>query len=264
MHYIGNGYRVNENQSLTSPLPFDVKKSRIGATFILAAGSEGSTFRSLSFGPVGIIAQAGNLLFSRCSFEASANLSLSSQNNILEQCFAFVQASISQVGGNNIFRNCTWAGTIQSQNNGLFDQCYIGSLSGITNGVITNSIIKTISNVGTTNGFSFCIKLIDGNANTFPTPGINNNIENQAIADVFVQNPNIANFDTFDKSFRSTATSPALGSGSSGQDIGPFGGSNPYRLSGQPNVPIITNFYLETTGSTASGIAGSITIQSNN
>ncbi len=264
LHFIGNGYRINENQSLVSPLPFEVKNSRISGSFSINAGSEGSTFRSIAFFNGSISTNADELLFSRCTFEASSNLVLLSTNNILEQCFAFVQASVSQAGSGNIFRNCIWAGNISSQTNGLFDQCYIGSLSSLTNSVFTNSIIKTYSNMGATNSFSFCIKLIDGNNTTFPTPAINSNIENIATSSVFIESSSISNFDTFDKSFRYTNTSTALNNGSSGQPIGPFGGSKPYVLSGQPPVPIIRNFFLETTGSTASGLTGSITIQSNN
>lgn len=264
LHFIGNGYRINENQLLVSPLPFDVKNSRISGSFSINAGSAGSTFRSITFSNSSISANANGLIFSRCIFEPNISLALASSNNILEQCFGYVQTSIGSTGSDNILKNCIWAGSISNQTFGLFDQCYIGSLSSVTNCVFTNSIIRSYSNLGATNSFSFCIKLIDGNNTTFPTAGINNNIENVATSDVFVENPSIVSFDTFDKSFRYTANSTALNAGSSGQHIGPFGGNQPYKLSGQPPVPVITNFYLETTGSTSSGLAGSITIQSNN
>lgn len=264
LHFFGNGYRIGENQTLINPLPYDVKNSQINGTFTINSGGQGSTFRGLVFDSGTITASANNLLFSRCTFKGNSSLSLSSANNIFEQCFGFQQSSISQSGIGNIFRNCIWAGIISSQNNGLFDQCYIRSISSITNCVFTNCIVRTYSSIGSTNSFSFCIKLIDGSTTTFPSPGINNNIENINVSNVFVENPPIDNFDTFDKSFRYTANSQALNNGSSGQHIGPFGGASPYRLSGQPPIPVISNFFLSTTGSTASGLSGSITIQSNN
>lgn len=263
LHFIGNGYYIDKNQNLVSPLPFNTKISQIESTlFSINAGSEGTTFRSISFINTQINANANELLFSRCNFYVGATLHLTSSNNIVEQCFGYVQASISSTGS-NIFRNCIWVGSISSQTNGLFDQCYIGNLHAVNSCVFTNCIIRSYSALGSTNNFSFCIKLIDNINNTFPTAGINNNIENVAAADVFVENPSNI-FDATDKSFRNKDGSPALNAGSSGQDIGPFGGADPYRLSGQAGIPIIRNFYLSTTGSTASGLSGSITIQSNN
>jgi hypothetical protein len=261
LHFIGNGYRINENQTLISPLPYEVKKSQISSSFQLNAGSEGSTFRSISFFNTTISVNANQMVFSRCNFEPFTALTLLSSNNIVEQCFGFSQATINGSGINNIFRNIIWEGGISSQNHGIFDQCYVGNISSITNCVITNSIIRTYSSLGVTNSISFSIKINDSINPNFPNPGINNNIENVAIANIFVENPGI---DTFDKSFRYTINSIALNNGSSGQHIGPFGGIAPYILSGQPPIPVVTNFVLETTGSTASGLSGSITIQSNN
>jgi hypothetical protein len=44
--------------------------------------------------------------------------------------------------------------------------------------------------------------------------------------------------------------SPAKGAGSNGTDIGPFGGPDPYRLSGLPNLP---NIYELSSGGLVTG-----------
>jgi len=52
--------------------------------------------------------------------------------------------------------------------------------------------------------------------------------------------------------------SPAKGAGTNGTDIGPFGGPDPYRLSGLPNLP---NIYELSTGGFVSGDEMSVQIK---
>ncbi len=51
---------------------------------------------------------------------------------------------------------------------------------------------------------------------------------------------------TTDGQYMLSENSPAKGAGSNGSDIGPFGGPDPYRLSGLPNLPNI--YELSTVG----------------
>lgn len=53
-----------------------------------------------------------------------------------------------------------------------------------------------------------------------------------------------------DGMYQLSENSPAKGAGKNGVDIGPFGGPNPYRLSGLPNLP---NIYELSTGGLVSG-----------
>jgi hypothetical protein len=69
---------------------------------------------------------------------------------------------------------------------------------------------------------------ITGNGNQF---GLNmNNVMQLTVS------PN-----SIDGRYRLATGSPAIGAGVGGVDCGAFGGSTPYRLSGIPAVPVITN-----------------------
>lgn len=264
---IGNGYEIGQNTSLISPLPQNVLESLFG-NFSFSAGSQQSQIIGLRF-TSNVNINTNEIRIKRCAFDA--DLAFGSANCIIEECFFGHNGSIFSGGVNNIVRNCIIGEFIQSVNSVLFDQCYINSFSSsfVTNCTFTNCIINTIpANCPLTNTFSFCIKI--GSGTTFPVPGINNNIEGVEMSELFVvpnPYPGSSPFTIRERNFRlrtETPASPATGAGNNGQDIGPFGGSNPYRLSGQAPVPVVTNFFLSSTGSTVTGLNGSITIQSNN
>ncbi|MCP9763571.1 hypothetical protein [Lacihabitans soyangensis] len=258
---IGNGYEIGVNAGLTNPLPYTVLESTFGNLTFLA-GSEQSQLIGIRCTSNGNL-NANEIRVKRCMFDA--DLSLGAANCIIEECFFGAAGAIFGIGVNTIIRNCIIGEFIQTVNFAQFDQCYIHSFSTsfITNCTFTNCIINTIpANCPLTNSFSHCIKV--GTGTTFPVAGINNNIEGIDMSALFiVANPYSTN-PIRENRFKSKSGSPALLAGNSGQDIGPFGGNNPYRLSGQAPIPVITNFFLSTTGSTASGLTGSITIQSNN
>ena len=263
---IGNGYEIGQNASLISPLPQNVLESFFG-NFTFSAGSQQSQVIGLRF-TSNVNINANEIRITRCAFDA--DLAFGSANCIIEESFFGHAGSIFSGGVNNIVRNCIIGEFIQSVNLVLFDQCCIHSFSTsfVTNCTFTNCIINTIPpNCPLTNTFSFCIKI--GSGTTFPIPGINNNIEGVDMSELFViSNPfPTSPFTIRDRNFRlrtESPFSPATGAGNNGQDIGPFGGANPYRLSGQPGFPVISNFFLSTTGSSTSGLSGSITIQANN
>ena len=258
---IGNGYEIGTNTGLANPLPYTVLESTFG-NFTFSTGSEQSQLIGIRCTANSNL-NANEIRIKRCMFDA--DLQFGAANCIIEECFFGNTGSIFGGGVNNIVRNCIIGEFIQTVNFAQFDQCYIHSFSSsfVTNCTFTNCIINTIpANCPLTNSFSHCIKL--GTGTTFPVASINNNIEGVDMANVFiVANPYSTN-PIRENRFKLKSGSPALLAGNSGQDIGPFGGSNPYRLSGQPPIPVITNFFLSTTGSTASGLTGSITIQSNN
>lgn len=258
---IGNGYEIGQNQTAISPLPFNVNESKFG-NFSFLAGSENAQIIGLRLTSNGAV-NANNVKITRCMFDTDLNFGAT--NILVDQCYFGHGASIFGSGTNNIVKNCIIGEFIQTIDNVLFDQCYIHLLSPsfVTNCTFTNCIINTIpANCPLTNTFSHSLKI--GTGTTFPVAGINNNIEGVDMATLFeVENPYIT-IPIRERRFILKSTSPAKSVGTSGQDIGPFGGATPYRLSGQAPVPIVTNFFLSTTGSSASGLAGSITIQSNN
>lgn len=87
-----------------------------------------------------------------------------------------------------------------------------------------------------------------------------NNLENVVWNTVFVSTP-ITNGD---KDMILSATSPAIGAGLAGVDAGAFGGPNPYKLSGIPIYPILTNYTLSGVGNSTTPLNVSVTVQGNN
>lgn len=259
--FLGDGYQKGSNANLINPLSFSLNESQITSTFSINAGAENSVFIGMRLNG-DVTVNVSNILFKRCSFTPSGsggNLVLNSSSNIVEQCFFSLNGGghgdINGSGSGNIFRNCIMQDVMFSQVNPLVDQCFLGGVQSVVNGTFTNCIVGTNNyNIGTNSTFSFSIKI----GSAFGTPG-SNNIENAVLADIFE-----SGVPTLDKHYRLKIGSPAIATSNTGQNIGPFGGADPYRLSGQAGIPIIRNFFLSTTGSTASGLSGSITIQSNN
>ncbi len=266
---IGNGYNVGANTGLISPLPQDTFESKVlglespnGNFFKIKAGAENSLIIGLSF-QNSVIIESGSVVLERCQWLPNTNLRLNSNNNLLKSCFTkqfgTFQGAISGTGQNNTIENCILGDGVANLVGLVVSQCFIDEISNVTNGTFTNCIVHgSIS--GTNNTFAHCLKI----GGTFPTPGINNNIENILLADVFVVANPLSGNGTQDKDYRLKVGSAAIGTGFGGVDMGAFGGATPYRLSGQPAVPVIKNLFLNATGSTASGLTGSITIQSNN
>ena len=56
--------------------------------------------------------------------------------------------------------------------------------------------------------------------------------------------------------------SPAIGAGLGGVDCGMFGGTDPYVLSGIPDIPMITSLYVPSRANPTDGLDVKITIES--
>ena len=101
-------------------------------------------------------------------------------------------------------------------------------------------------------------------------PVDNGNINNVGATTTF-QTANPWLFDVFgrgifeqDAILQLAPLSPARGIGMGGTDAGAFGGVAPYILSGQPNVPIITNFTTSGAGNNTTPLTVTISVRSNN
>ena len=79
-------------------------------------------------------------------------------------------------------------------------------------------------------------------------PASNGNINEQFANIVFAQG------SSPDGQFQLSASSPARGVGRNGGDLGAFGGVNPYRLSGLPSIPRITNLTIDAVATDANGL----------
>ncbi|HZY82189.1 MAG TPA: hypothetical protein VFE50_21840 [Cyclobacteriaceae bacterium] len=59
-------------------------------------------------------------------------------------------------------------------------------------------------------------------------------------------------------------TSPLKTAGSAGTEVGAFGGDKPYRLAGQPPIPVISKFLTSPSGSNTTPLSVTISTKSNN
>ncbi|MCA0362993.1 MAG: hypothetical protein LCH67_03050 [Bacteroidetes bacterium] len=267
---IGNGYNIGTNAGLVNPLPQNTFESKVqgfesaggGGLLKIKVGAQNSSLIGLSF-QNSVVIECGDVLIERCQFIPNINLRLNSNNNLVKSCFTkqfgSTHGAIIGTGQNNTIENCILGDGVADLTGITVSQSVIDGISNITNGNFTNCIVNS-SISGVNNTYAHCLKIGD----TFPTPGINNNIENIVLADVFVVSNPLSGNGTQDKDYQLKVGSAAIGTGFGGVDMGAFGGATPYRLSGQPPVPVVTNLFLNATGSTTSGLTGSITIQSNN
>ncbi|MBS1616269.1 MAG: hypothetical protein JST06_09160 [Bacteroidetes bacterium] len=163
-------------------------------------------------------------------------------------------------------------------NNYLYANNY-GSVntSGRISGIIKNNVmdaaytqvqnmyvVNNIDNRGVTNYFNNC--LIEYNIGkvsaSFASPSGSGN--------TFTGSTNLTNTSlgfvtasSTDSSFMLSSSSPAKGTGKSGDDMGMFGGSLPYKLSGIPTVPNVYALSIGTVAAGATSISVTVSTKSN-
>lgn len=195
---------------------------------------------------------------------------------------ATINNNIFNTGGgaaiSNLFNATIINNTIFSVLNGTGSTPPIAAIQNVANSTITNNIIDLRnaaadkSAVGTTNQTTFKNNTISNNIclDKSGLPADNGNVNAASATGTFrIANPwfldyfNRAYYEQ-DATFQLAASSPAKGIGTGGTDAGAFGGASPYVLSGQPNVPIITNFTTSGSGNSSTPLTVTISVRSNN
>lgn len=127
------------------------------------------------------------------------------------------------------------------------DRCVLtSSFSGNPSTSITNSIFVFSSSSSFTRDSSSVSNCMAVGFNTLPTGA--GNINGQLVGNVFL------NTGSNDGKWRLKAGSPAAGAGTGGSDMGAFGGTNPYVLSGVPGIPRLTRLVVPATATSTSGL----------
>ncbi len=248
---IGNGYFLtgaNPNVGLQA----NTNSSSFGSIDFLPA-SAGSTLQGVTV--TTIYLEAANLLIRRNYIVNWIYLYATGNNctvsgNFFSYGFQVSAAPANITISNNIFSGSTSVG-ISAGVSGIFENntCYGGSVS-LSQFQIDNNIFYS---TGFTPNNSVYFNNI-GDGTQFGTA--NGNQQNVSMANVFVSN-NIP-----DAGFMLKAGSPAIGAGSGGVDCGAYGGPNPYKNAGIPNVPTIYELTVPPTGTT--NINVTISTRSNN
>jgi hypothetical protein len=289
----GNGYFLNTN----TELKVDQRPSIVG-TISFNANSGGSEVYGLSIVATAVVRGVSNIKIQRCSFlvscfsgliiqntnlagTSSFNVSdiIFSQNYVTSSCgAAFGGISINPTAGftitntlinNNIFptggvgaSNDPGVQSLVIRNNTFL---YNGSIANIVNAVFENNLLAGGSSASVTFG-NVTASFNVSTGNTFPNQENGNK-----------NNYSIVNVDTNESQFISSgagisdderwqlkpgAELKTLGSGDS--EVGAYGGSTPYKVSGIPPIPSIVEFFNTGTGDTNNPLKVNISVKSNN
>ena len=184
----------------------------------------------------------------------------STDNNLsnitIDGCY-FNEASSNYVGINRYTTNYSGLLLNLTVTNNIFRRSGMYVNPGST-GTISNNLFSGYFKPGTTSSFEIHNNIVLATnpeyieIQNLPSISVSHNI---SVIDAFGSDNNNLAFvnenilfvggDSRDGQYQLAAGSPAIGAGQGGTDIGPFGGPNPYRLSGLPYLP---NIYEVSTG----------------
>lgn len=275
----GNGYFLNVNTELKAD-----QRSSILGTVVLAAGSSGCSFYgivsySIFSNRVGSTPYAvNNITIDRCYFttisflnpyngggQGTANLSnISILRSYIDalQLSPLSPATITSVSiQNNIIRSITNGGTVGVgfegivRNNTIYGQA-AGSTILFSNSAIENNLL---SSGGLIPSFNSTLSNNVSSTDSF-TGGVGNQ-NNFNVASALIGTG--AGIST-DESYQLKAGSSLKTAGSGGIEVGAYGGTTPYVVSGIPAIPSITSMNYTSTGSNSLPLQVTISVKSNN
>lgn len=246
---IGPGYFLTENpQTQANPV-----SAQFG-TVNFNAGSSGSILSGFVvykvYISVGNITINGNLITSGIGINASSAFA---NVIILTNYFVdggFYNPSIFQSSGNSIVNNVVISNnkthriSLPNKYNCIINNNVFEEDISVYNSTISNNIQKTGNQTLNNNYYYNNI----GSGTQFPSG--NGNQQSIDMVNVFVG----ATGNSTDGQWQLKEYSPAIGAGNDGLDCGMFGGTNPYVLSGMPDIPSIYQIIMPTSGNTNTGI----------
>lgn len=253
---IGPGYFLDDNINTQVD-----KKEAMFNQFSLSEGAQGSTIKGLTVnGGYGldINNQIDNILLEN-NYCYSVDFNFRADdiyNNIaIRKCFIENGLNMS-TGYDAVVTNLSLTNNI------------IGGFSiedGSTGIIVNNLFADNNLTLGTSSSFEIANNIfLNSNDNNFtiqtiPDASVHHNIsltgafgnENDNFSapqsTLFISGDDLPDTDA---QYQLSESSPAKGAGSNGTDIGPFGGPDPYRLSGLPNLP---NIYELSSGGLVTG-----------
>ncbi len=227
---IGTGYFLNENPETQA----NINPSSV-TTINFYTGSSGSKITGLSITSSLYLSDANlqDFVFVR-NFLNSVNSSYVASNFLFEQ--NYIPYGINgQYENSTIRNNYIGYATVNSINNTLAIYNNVMTIStSLTMALCYNNIVIGYAN------FTNCT-LFNNICSETQAPAGNGNQLNVDMDNVFVCYTTCTGYAT-DARYHLKVGSPAIAAGSSGEDCGMFGGSNPYLLSGLPAIPAIYNF----------------------
>jgi hypothetical protein len=264
----GRGYYFDQTPDKTNIGNTDLTNVTFGS------GSTGTTLSGVFISRDMIFTGAiSNVTVERCFINGSttftsncAEAPIRPINCTLKQCY-FNSGGVFGSCGDPIERNSsginilncivvsfnTWS--IQNLNNvSITNSILQNGTRLLTNCTITNSIFNGIS-TNSIRATSYANNISTQN----DLPSGNGNVGGVAWTTLY----NVAN-PRSEADYQLSASSAAKGTGTNGTDIGAFGGPNPYVLTGQPPIPIITNLVSSPSGNNNAPLNVRISVRSNN
>ena len=257
---IGLGYFLNP-ANVTTPgnagLQAVTAESRIGG-FTINTGANGSKFLGITLSSVNIGASATpyNLVFEKVHFIGGLNFSNATHSNItVRKCF-FLNTGVQATTGNLsnlVVENCIFNGfgaymSLQSLTgsaniirNNTFYETYF---SDLPNCYFANNIISSISYEWVFTNTTVKNNLFGKATQVLPVTASANQL-GANMTNVFLLT------GSFDARLQLKAGSPAIAAGLTvgavvTPDCGAFGATDPYKLSGIPNIPSIYSYNVPT------------------
>lgn len=152
----------------------------------------------------------------------------------------------------------------------FFDNAYVKNslfyygLDGNGQACVNNCLFK--NNIISTQPGNFLFGTSSFTNNIFTADPLGTNVGNNLVnidpVTLFVGFPNQGG-NSLDGKFRLKSNSPAIGAGEGGVDIGPFGGSSPYSLSGISLHPNIWFVNMPTIGTSGGGLQVQVKVNAN-
>jgi len=256
-YYLAAAQNINTNGTDTDYIDF-------------AAGSDGSIVIGFYVYTFTINDYVSNVTITHCAAGETWGNNGYSSLSIGQNCTSiYILQSIlnSQIylsgGGNQnniLIKNCftkSFSNAPITATGIVYDQCRMKayyaappSYNIIYNAVISNSIIEDAG----FGGNSSFVNNIFNNAAVVATNGNQINVPINTVILGGSGNPDVQE--------QLKPGSPAIGAGTSGQDIGPFGGTTPYVLSGIPSIPAVTGLTIP--GSASTTLPVNVKFRSNN
>jgi hypothetical protein len=257
----GPGYFLTHNpETQANPSP------AILGNVYFNAGSSGSLMTGMQTGPVEL--NTSNLVFKRNFSSTSSGRALfiaaNLSNLLILQNYLYTSdywgyAIYGNGGGTNILIRNNYleqsvAGRYATEIYSAIDfsNNVIYGIPYMNNSVFYNNILRNGAIGGSNNAYSNNI----GNSTQFGTS--NGNQQNVVMTTVFQGGTSA------DGQWQLKAGSPAIGAGQGGTDIGMFGGTDAYVLSGMPAIPAIWFFNGPATGSGPAGLPIQVKVKSHN
>ena len=274
--YLGYGYYTSGTDGNAN---LQLLTGACGLVVYLNQGASGSTFEGIeSLQAIANYQENGvnDITIRRCKgtayvFSSAGN---TSNNWQILQCTDMIIQPNWQGGNttnlrveNSHITQISFAGS--ALNTGQFINCFITNPSTLNDNAINfqNCIFQySPSATGNSNSlFQYCLfpdaaPGLSGSNNKFNIPLS----DNAGVNNVFIGYPYAAVGESADSKYKLKAGSPAKGAGMGGIDMGIYGGTNPYKLSGIPSIPAFYKLTAPSNNATTNPYTITFSVRSNN